>query len=60
MNPGQTAPSDLGPYCFQYRLLKNISSCVFLFVWFEVLCLKHGYVEKVSSPKHTFFLGKLD
>ena len=28
MNPDQTAPkeqSDLGPYCLQYRLLKNIS-----------------------------------
>ena len=28
MNPDQTAPkeqSDLGPYCLQYRLPKNIS-----------------------------------
>ena len=27
MNPNQTAPygSDLGPYCLQYRLPKNIS-----------------------------------
>ena len=29
MNPGQTAPpweqSDLGPYCFQYRLPKNMT-----------------------------------
>ena len=26
MNPDQTAlKSDLGPYCFQYRLTKNIS-----------------------------------
>ena len=29
MNPDQTAPkgeqSDLGPYCMQYRLVKNIS-----------------------------------
>ena len=28
MNPGQTAPkvqSDLGPYCLQYRLTKNIN-----------------------------------
>ena len=25
MNPDQTAPLDLGPYCFQYRLPKNIS-----------------------------------
>ena len=30
MNPDQTAPweqSDLGPYCLQYRLPKNISRC---------------------------------
>ena len=29
MNPDQTAPkeqSDLGPYCLQYRLPKNIST----------------------------------
>ena len=25
MNPDQTAQSDLGPYCLQYRLPRNIS-----------------------------------
>ena len=24
MNPDQTAPSDLGPFCLQYRLLKHL------------------------------------
>ena len=31
MNPDQTAPrkrSDLGPYCLQYRLAKNMSRLV--------------------------------
>ena len=27
MNPSQTAPPDLGPYCLQCRLPKNKSRC---------------------------------
>ena len=38
-----------------------ILTIVFLFVCFEVLSVNgYGHVETVSSPNHTFFLGKLD
>ena len=33
-----------------------------LFVWFDALCLvnSYGHLGMVSSPNHTFFLGKLE
>ena len=46
------------------RPINTVGECMILvwFQWFEVYVPvnNYGHVESVSSPNHTFFLGKLD
>ena len=59
-------PTLIGPVQFHFKGCWVIFFIFFpnfnLFVWlrFYVLVSCYGHVETVSSPNHTFFLGKLD